>query len=1127
MKIAAVIVTCNRIALLPRVLKSIQEQSRKPDFVVIVSNSTKENFSAEENICNGFQFPLIQNNRTGNYAGALNTAVEEIIKHQDISEELYFASLDDDDVWLSEYLTEIENANTSNFDLIAANYLRSSENENLLMQLPEQLSVKDFLQGNPGIGGSNTFVRLTTLLKAGCFDETLPSAVDRDFFVRVLQQNPTYKLVPKHLVTAFTENNRERITTNIEKKKQGFQIFYYKYQHLMNEADKQMFFDRAKNFFSISREEIENIPSNINKSVKHEIQFTGKGEYQFVIGFIAGDTNIAERIAKQISEKNIPTDLIVIIDDTPKGTSLLPCEDVLKAKNISHKIVRHHEWKENLASGHYGSYFKQFSAINSIPLGRTILHHHLYTETTEMQNPVYWIVDDDISFSATAIENGSKPTNLFEIINNNYQTSDAIIGSISSDPPVPTLCCIRGQLIDFLHSHSANNSLSSDFLQLKCKPDYYYDLSDIHSDHLEVPIYHSNATDNELKIIFSGKSVSRKALQKELKAETKTITKRGANTLVFNRELLHYYPVINLEVNNKFARRGDLLWALLNQVVSGKKILEHTFSIDHNRPTAEFDLKKELDKAAYDIIGYAFNKGILEVINQIKEQTNPNRPKDIFEKLNQENFFEEFLKTYKHFLTRRKTRFLMNYYRIIGLTNNLSNDFATAKKFCEQVSNVAELQQFENLLSDAQETETLKSFFSELTTTIWNYSYSITDLTENDKEHQTTIEKFFGLKKHLRKLGSGAEGIAFTDENFVYKTFYNILDNEWSFLKEKSSCFSESSWLEKVECFENGEQRFIRYPFHNFKAFNKVEPTEIISFLKFCKANEFVFTNINPKNFIQTHLGRVKLIDYGKSFEPYTEEKLLNSTKRAYLLWKFPTMSSDTFQKFTSRINNGEEPDEIKGWENFWRVISPRKKEEILDSEVAAVFTELQPKRILDYGSGKCKTARQLRSETSAEVFVYDIDKDVLKNRCQDFPKYNPSEKSFEKTFDAALLNLVLCEVENSIAENILADISKALTSKGKLIVSVCNPDFAHIHKTEFQNRNFVPKNNSAEEVITKTCIYTGKQKTEHHRPTASYIELFTKFGFTVEKMIDTNGIDIETLQPASDFKIFVLTCEK
>ena len=1124
MKIAAVVITCNRLPLLPRALKSIAKQNRKPDFVFVVSNSTDEIIEAEKIICNNFGIALTKNLRTQTYTGALNSSVEEIVKHFGIEDDIYFASLDDDDEWLPEYLQEIENSNTNNFDLLIGNLLRKSEAENELLTLPTQLTEKDFLVGNPGVCGSNTFIRLTTLLQAGCFDEGLPATADRDFFVRVFQQKPKYKIINKHFVNQYTDNDRPRATISGEKKKQSLQIFFYKYQHLMNEAEKEMFFARAKNFIAVSRKEIETLKVNLVKTTKQEIQFKNKGNYQFIIGFIAGNEIIAERIVKQIVEKNIPVELVVIIDDTPKGKSLSECEKMFLDRNISHTIVKHKDWQANLASGHYGSYFKQFFEINSIPLGRTILHHHLFTETTEMQNPVYWIIDDDISFSATTSENGnSKQVNLFEIINEHYSNADALIGSISNDPPVPTLCCIRGQLVDFIHSHNANNLLNADFLNLKSKPDYYYDLSDIHSDHLEIPIYHNTTGESELEIIFSGKSLSRQALQKELKAEAKTVTKRGANTLVFNRELLHYYPVINLEVNNKFARRGDLLWALLNQVVSGKKILEHTFSLDHNRPKSVFVLKKELDKAGYDIIGYAFNKGILEVINQIKEQTHPKRPKDIFEKLNQENYYQVFLKTYNYFLERRKTRFLMNYYRIIGLTKLLSEDFATAKTFYNQVADVKALNALHSLLADAQDEETLKSFFSELTTTIWTYSNSITDITEDDKKHQTEIEKFFGLKKHLRKLGSGSEGVAFTDENLVYKSYYNISETDWIFLKEKSACFSKHNLLEKIECFETDESKFVRYPFHQFKPLHKVLPTEIVSFLKFCKANEFVFTNINPKNCIQTLSGQMKLIDYGKSFEPFTEEKLLNATKRAYLLWKFPKMDNDSFQKLTARINVGEEPDEIKGWEKFWFAVSPRKKEEILDREVVSIFKSLNPKRLLDYGSGKCKTARQIKSETQAEIFVYDVDREVLENRCKDFPRYKPTDKSFDSSFDCALLNIVLCEVENSVVEEILTDISKALLPDGKLLVSVCNPDFAHIHKTEFQNRNFVPKNNSAEEVITKTCIYTGKQKTEHHRPTEKYLDTFSKFGFKVEETINTKGLDIETLEAASDFKIFLL----
>ena len=1128
MKISAIIVTCNRLELLPRALKSVSGQTRKPDYVYVVSNSTEDNYFKEQEICNEFGFELFKNYRTDNYASALNTGVEEIVKQQGITDNIYFASLDDDDIWLPDYLKEIEANNTEDFDLIAANYLRKSDDENLLMTLPTKLSENDFLKGNPGIGGSNTFIRLKTLLKAGCFDEALHSSVDRDFFVRVFQQKPKYKIIQKHLVTAYTGKNRERLTTNREKKIKSLQIFYYKYQHLMREEDKPQFFQRARNYFSIEQSEIL-IKQQQEKPIrKSELEFKKKGDYQFVIGFIAGNAKIAQRIAKQIIEKKISVDLVLIIEDVPKGTTLADTENLFKENSIPHLIVKDKDWKQNLKKGHYGAYYQQFSDINSIPLGRTILHHHLFTETTTFDNPVFWIIDDDITFrSVLSPFSGIDTIDVFNIINENKDKAEALIGGISNDPPVPLLSCIRSQLIDFYHSIISGGNFQFDNFSLREKPDYYYDLSDLHSDHLEVPIYHSSISDDDLKQIFSGKSLSRPSLQKEVRAINKTITRRGANTIVFNRELLQYYPVINLEVNNKHARRGDLVWALLNQVVSGRTIFEHTFSLEHNRPVTEFDLRKELDKAAYDIIGYAFAKAILKSIETIQRETEPHRPKDIFEKLIQEDFYNRFFDAYSYYLNRRKARFLMNFYRISGLTKLLAELRVTAKKNHNQLADESHLISFEQTMTEALQEETLKSFFRELTTAIWSYSKSITEVSEDDDKYRSHLEQFFNLKKKLRKLGSGAEGIVFTDDNSVFKCYFNILDNEWEFLKLKSECFSKSEFLEKIECFETYDIRFIRYPYHHFRPFKNITASQLIAFLKFCKQNEFVFTNIKPSNFIQTSSGAIKLIDYGKSFEPFNQEKYINTIKRAFLLCSNPTMKSEDFQKLTARINVGEEPTEINGWEKLWKAVEPRKKGEILDVEIVSIIKEFKPEKVLDYGSGKCKTAKQVGDETTAKVFVYDINESVLITRCGDFQRYFPNDSTFDNTFDLALLNLVLCEVDNETLSSILSNIKRALKINGKLIVSVCNPDFAHVHKTEFQNRNSIPQSNAEEEIITKICIYTGNKKVEYHRPTEIYLQLFKQKGFNIIKATDTNGINLETLEPASDFKIFVLTSEK
>lgn len=185
------------------------------------------------------------------------------------------------------------------------------------------------------------------------------------------------------------------------------------------------------------------------------------------------------------------------------------------------------------------------------------------------------------------------------------------------------------------------------------------------------------------------------------------------------------------------------------------------------------------------------------------------------------------------------------------------------------------------------------------------------------EKHKSSIENFFNIESPLQLLGSGAEGLVFTDQRFVYKSFFDISDKDWSFLKEKADCFSKNNLLYSIDFFENQGFRLIRYIYEPSTPVSKVDPNDMINFLRFCKAEGFVFANINPKNFIQLKSGELKLIDYGRSFEPFTEKALLNSTKRAYLFWKYPSMANDEFQKITAKINKNESPKEIEGWETF------------------------------------------------------------------------------------------------------------------------------------------------------------------------------------------------------------------
>ena len=97
------------------------------------------------------------------------------------------AILDDDDSWDSDY---IENIHTKLFESPKATaifaFIRRSDCENDSTFDKKELTITNFLCGNPGIQGSNMCFRIDCLLRINGFDENLSSCTDRDLMIRFL-----------------------------------------------------------------------------------------------------------------------------------------------------------------------------------------------------------------------------------------------------------------------------------------------------------------------------------------------------------------------------------------------------------------------------------------------------------------------------------------------------------------------------------------------------------------------------------------------------------------------------------------------------------------------------------------------------------------------------------------------------------------------------------------------------------------------------------------------------------------------------------------------------------------------------------------------------------------------------
>ncbi|PUE64856.1 hypothetical protein B0175_10650 [Arcobacter lacus] len=128
-------------------------------------------------------------------------------------------------------------------------------------KIPTNLLSSDFLVGNPGWQGSNTFVSFEILKKVKGFRNGLLSTNDRDLAFRILSipgLNVAY--TNKWTSTWFHESDPNSLSIPRSYPKiLGLQWFWYIYKEFFNKELEKAFFERADKCFGIKEIEIKNI----------------------------------------------------------------------------------------------------------------------------------------------------------------------------------------------------------------------------------------------------------------------------------------------------------------------------------------------------------------------------------------------------------------------------------------------------------------------------------------------------------------------------------------------------------------------------------------------------------------------------------------------------------------------------------------------------------------------------------------------------------------------------------------------------------------------------------------------------------------------------------------------------
>ncbi|MCA8937215.1 MAG: glycosyltransferase [Planctomycetes bacterium] len=257
--ISVLIATKNRDALLlNRALPSVQRQWLQPDLVVLVSDGRRlpqELLGKLRAVIAPTSIVALENGRSPGAASAWNTGLSHLDR---LGTRGFVAILDDDDEWDAEHLQECMTAAGRKGANIVVSGLRRMVNGSCIPRpLPRELSVDDFLVGNPGWQGSNTFVELDLMLAVGGFTDGLLSLNDRDLAIRLLRHHASRLAYTGKWTATWHHDAAASLSAPRSRAKiSGLRRFWSIHGRAMTPAQSAAFFDRACRYFGVLRDEI-------------------------------------------------------------------------------------------------------------------------------------------------------------------------------------------------------------------------------------------------------------------------------------------------------------------------------------------------------------------------------------------------------------------------------------------------------------------------------------------------------------------------------------------------------------------------------------------------------------------------------------------------------------------------------------------------------------------------------------------------------------------------------------------------------------------------------------------------------------------------------------------------------
>ena len=210
LKISVVITTYNRPDCLLEALGGVTSQLYSPFEIIIIDDNSSQTYESAMPAISALGAKYLRQNVSCGANKARNLGVKEARGE-------VIAFLDDDDIWLPEYLTTLVDHYKAGADAIVSGFKQLGNEDVVVVNNDEEVTKKSLLRGNTYCGMSGFSARRELLL-VNPFDELLNNGQDWDMYVRLFQQGVKFKNIPKP-VFLYRFQNEDGIGAKVRKMK--------------------------------------------------------------------------------------------------------------------------------------------------------------------------------------------------------------------------------------------------------------------------------------------------------------------------------------------------------------------------------------------------------------------------------------------------------------------------------------------------------------------------------------------------------------------------------------------------------------------------------------------------------------------------------------------------------------------------------------------------------------------------------------------------------------------------------------------------------------------------------------------------------------------------------------------